>query len=80
LPAVVGGDLGRAVDLMIDEANRCYYELGLRGMGEMIPAHWYPNDLQVVRLWQALADLGMYVAFQYSRIEHGSPLQRPIRK
>ena len=29
----------------------------------MVPTHWYPNDQQVVRLWEALAELGMYVAF-----------------
>ena len=48
---------------MIEEANRCYHELGLRGVGEVVPSHWYPNDPQVIRLWEALAELGMYVAF-----------------
>jgi predicted TIM-barrel fold metal-dependent hydrolase len=62
-PELAGGDLGRAVDLMIEEANRCYHELGLRGVGEVVPAHWYANDPQVLRLWEALAELGMYVAF-----------------
>ncbi|MDQ3911397.1 MAG: amidohydrolase family protein [Actinomycetota bacterium] len=62
-PQLAGGDLERAVDLKIEEANRCYHELGLRGVGEVVPAHWYANDPQVVRLWEALAELGMYVAF-----------------
>ena len=43
-PQLAGGDLGRAVDLMIEEAHRCYHELGLRGAGEVVPAHWYAND------------------------------------
>ena len=62
-PELAGGDLGRAVDLMVEEANRCYHELGLRGVGEVVPAHWYANDPQVIRLWEALAELRMYVAF-----------------
>jgi predicted TIM-barrel fold metal-dependent hydrolase len=48
---------------MVEEANRCYHELGLRGVGEVVPAHWYANDPQVIRLWEALAELRMYVAF-----------------
>jgi predicted TIM-barrel fold metal-dependent hydrolase len=48
---------------MIEEARRCYDELGLRGVGEVVPAHWYANDPQVVRLWEALAELGMYTVF-----------------
>jgi predicted TIM-barrel fold metal-dependent hydrolase len=63
VPDLAGGDLGRAVDLMIEEAKRCYHDLGLRGVGEVVPTRWYANDPQVVRLWQALAELGMYVAF-----------------
>jgi predicted TIM-barrel fold metal-dependent hydrolase len=50
-PELAGGDLGRAVDLMIEEANRCYHELGLRGVGEVVPAHWYANDSQVLNGW-----------------------------
>jgi predicted TIM-barrel fold metal-dependent hydrolase len=33
IPALAEGDLDRAVDLMVEEAGRCYYELGLRGAG-----------------------------------------------
>ena len=62
-PELAGGSISRAVDLMIEEARRCYHDLGLRGVGEMVPTHWYPNDPQVVRLYQAVADLGMYVVF-----------------
>ena len=43
-PELAGGDLGRAVDLMVEEASRCYHELGLRGVGEVVPTHWYAND------------------------------------
>lgn len=61
-PGVASGSIERAVDLMIEEAGRCYHELGLRGV-KMVPGGWYPNDPQVVRLYRALADLGMYVVF-----------------
>jgi hypothetical protein len=37
VPAMAGGDLERAVDLMIEE--RCYHELRLRGAGELVPSH-----------------------------------------
>jgi len=62
-PEVANGSLDRAVDLMIEEAHRCYHELGLRGAGEIIPAHWYPNEAPLVRLWEALAELGIYTVF-----------------
>src|SRR5215216_4977805 len=55
LPDLAGGDLGRAVDLMVEEAQRCYDELGLRGAGELVPTHCYPHDPALTRLWQALA-------------------------
>ncbi|HZU07056.1 MAG TPA: amidohydrolase family protein [Chloroflexota bacterium] len=61
-PGLAGGSLERAVDLMIEEARRCYYELGIRGV-KMVPSGWYPNDPPLIRLYQTLADLGMYVAF-----------------
>src|SRR5215213_3076193 len=63
LPDLVDGDLDKAVDLMIEEAERCYHELGLRGAGELVPTHWYPHDPALVRLWRTLADLGMYTVF-----------------
>jgi predicted TIM-barrel fold metal-dependent hydrolase len=61
-PGIAGGSIGRAVDLMGEEAGRCYHELGLRGV-KMVPSGWYPNDPQLARLYRALADLGMYVVF-----------------
>jgi predicted TIM-barrel fold metal-dependent hydrolase len=63
LPDLVEGDLDKAVDLMIEEAERCYHELGLRGAGELVPTHWYPHDPALIRLWRALAELGMYTVF-----------------
>jgi predicted TIM-barrel fold metal-dependent hydrolase len=63
IPDLAGGDLGRSVDLMVEEAERCYHELGLRGAGELVATHWYPHDPALTRLWQALADLGMYTVF-----------------
>jgi uncharacterized protein len=62
-PDLADGDLGRAVELMVEEAERCYHELGLRGAGELVPTHWYPHDPALTRLWRALADLGMYTVF-----------------
>src|SRR5262249_55183993 len=44
------------------EAKRCYHDLGMRGV-KMVPSGWYPDEPPVIRLYQALADLGMYVAF-----------------
>jgi predicted TIM-barrel fold metal-dependent hydrolase len=63
MPALTDGDLGRAVDLMVEEAGRCYHELGLRGAGEIVPTHWYPQDPALVKLWRTLAELGMYTVF-----------------
>ena len=34
-PNLADGDIDRAVDLMIEEAHRCYHELGLRGPGRV---------------------------------------------
>ena len=62
-PELAGGDFDRAVDLMIEEAHRCYHELGLRGAGELVPTHWYPHDPPLLRLWDTLAELGMYTVF-----------------
>ncbi len=61
-PELGGGDFERSVQLMIDEAHRCYHELGLRGV-KMVPTNWYPNDPLIIPLYQAVADLGMYVLF-----------------
>ena len=63
MPDLAGGDLDRAVDLMIGEAERSYYELGLRGAGELVATGWYADDPSLVRLWRALATLGMYTVF-----------------
>ena len=63
LPDLADGDLARAVGLMVEEAKRCYHELGLRGAGEIVPSHWYPHDRALLRLWQTLAELGMYTVF-----------------
>ena len=49
-PNLANGDLERAVDLMIEEAHRCYHELGLRGAGELVPTRWYPNDPSLLPL------------------------------
>ncbi|MDP9439682.1 MAG: amidohydrolase family protein [Actinomycetota bacterium] len=63
MPALADGDLDLAVDLMVEEAGRCYHELGLRGAGEIVPTHWYPHDPALLKLWRTLADLGMYTVF-----------------
>jgi predicted TIM-barrel fold metal-dependent hydrolase len=62
-PNLANGDLERAVSLMIEEAHRCYHELGLRGAGELVPTRWYPNDPSLLPLWETLAELGMYTVF-----------------
>ena len=63
MPDLADGDLERAVDLNIEEAERCYEELGLRGAGELVATGWYADDPTVVRLWRKLAELGMYTVF-----------------
>jgi predicted TIM-barrel fold metal-dependent hydrolase len=63
MPALAGGDLDRAVDLMIGEAERSYHELGLRGAGELVATGWYAAYPSLVRLWRALAELRMYTVF-----------------
>ena len=62
VPSLAKGSFKRAVQLMIEEVKRCYHELGLRGV-KMIPTHWYPNDPEIIPLYQAIAQLGMYVVF-----------------
>lgn len=61
-PSLADGDKNRAVSLMIDEARRCHDHLGLRGV-KMVPAGWYPHDPEVLPLYRALAELGMYTVF-----------------
>lgn len=61
-PGLGGGSLPRAVDLMIEEARRCYNDLGLRGI-KMIPAGWYPNEAPLLKLYRELESLGAYVLF-----------------
>ncbi|MBV9357967.1 MAG: amidohydrolase family protein, partial [Chloroflexi bacterium] len=61
-PPLGGGSVAHAVDLMIEEVQRCYHELGLRAV-KLIPAGWYPDDAEVLRLYRAIAELGMYVVF-----------------
>ena len=46
MPTLADGDLGRAVGLMVEEAERCYHELGLRGAGEIVPTHWFHTTLR----------------------------------
>jgi predicted TIM-barrel fold metal-dependent hydrolase len=62
VPELAHGSFEHAVRLMIEEVQRCYHELGLRGV-KMIPTHWYPNDPQIIPLYQEIARLGMYVVF-----------------
>ncbi|HEX6480476.1 MAG TPA: amidohydrolase family protein [Ktedonobacteraceae bacterium] len=62
VPELAHGSFEHAVRLMIEEVRRCYQELGLRGV-KMIPTHWYPNDSQIIPLYQEIARLGMYVVF-----------------
>jgi predicted TIM-barrel fold metal-dependent hydrolase len=61
-PGLANGSLAAAVDLMVEEARRCYHELGLRAI-KMVPAGWYPNDPELVRLYRELETLGMFVLF-----------------
>ena len=61
-PAIAGGDKRRAVELMIEEAERCYHELGIRGI-KMVPDRWTPEDEEALPLLEALARLGVYVVF-----------------
>lgn len=61
-PGIAHGDLDAAVDLMVQEARRCYHELGIRGV-KMVPDRWSVDDEQVAPLLRELAGLGMYVAF-----------------
>jgi predicted TIM-barrel fold metal-dependent hydrolase len=61
-PALADGSKARSVRLMVDEVKRCYQDLGLRGV-KMVPHGWYPDDPELVQLYQAIAELGMYVVF-----------------
>jgi predicted TIM-barrel fold metal-dependent hydrolase len=61
-PRIANGDLDKSVTLMIEEARRCYEELGIRGV-KMVPDRWTADDDQLQPLWKELGKLGMYVAF-----------------
>ncbi len=61
-PRIGGGDRDRTAELMIEEARRCYHELGIRGC-KLVPDHWTAEDSNAVRLFEELAHLGMYVVF-----------------
>jgi len=61
-PCLANGDKERAVQLMIDEARRCYGELGIRGV-KLVPDRWRVNDQHIQPFLNELATLGMYVAF-----------------
>jgi predicted TIM-barrel fold metal-dependent hydrolase len=61
-PGLSGGDLEGAVQLMVEEARRCYHELGIRGV-KMVPDRWSVDDPRVLPLMNELAELGMYAAF-----------------
>ena len=63
MPALADGDLEKAVDLNIEEAQRSYTELGLRGTGELVATGWYADDPVLERMWKKLAELGMYTVF-----------------
>lgn len=62
-PGLAGGSIEKSVELMIEELRRCYHELGLRGVGELVPNDWYPYDHHVMNLYREIADLGMYTVF-----------------
>jgi predicted TIM-barrel fold metal-dependent hydrolase len=61
-PVIAGGDLERAVRLMVEEASRCYHELGLRGV-KMVPDRWTADKEELLPLWRKLAELGVHVVF-----------------
>lgn len=61
-PGLSGGSFEKSVRLMVEEVRRCYQDLGLRGV-KMIPSQWYPNDPQIIPLYQEIAKLGMHVVF-----------------
>jgi predicted TIM-barrel fold metal-dependent hydrolase len=61
-PRIAGGDADRTAELMVEEARRCYHELGIRGC-KLVPDHWTAEDEHAIRLFEELARLGMYVVF-----------------
>jgi predicted TIM-barrel fold metal-dependent hydrolase len=61
-PGIAGGDRRMAARLMEEEAERCYHELGIRGV-KMVPDRWTAEDEEMVPLLEGIAGLGMYVVF-----------------
>jgi predicted TIM-barrel fold metal-dependent hydrolase len=61
-PGLAGGDADGAVQIMVEEAQRCYDELGIRGV-KLVPDRWGASDEHVQPLFETLARLGMYAAF-----------------
>ncbi|MFN2581732.1 MAG: amidohydrolase family protein, partial [Candidatus Dormibacteria bacterium] len=61
-PGIAGGDPERTAELMIEEARRCYHELGIRGC-KLIPDHWTAEDDHAIKVFRELSQLGMHVVF-----------------
>lgn len=61
-PGIARGDMRQAMKLMIEEAERCYHDLGIRGV-KMVPDRWTVEDEETQPLLTTLARLGMYVVF-----------------
>ena len=61
-PGIAGGDRNKATELMIQEARRCYHELGLRGF-KLVADRWDAEQEEVLPLWQEMANLGTYAVF-----------------
>jgi predicted TIM-barrel fold metal-dependent hydrolase len=61
-PGIAGGDKRRAAQLMLEEAERCYGELGIRGV-KMVPDRWTAEDEEALPLLEGLARMGMYAVF-----------------
>lgn len=61
-PMLRRGDIDAAVASMVEEARRCYHELGIRGV-KLVPDNWSVRDPRVAPLFAELAELGMYAAF-----------------
>jgi predicted TIM-barrel fold metal-dependent hydrolase len=61
-PQIADGDKECAVQKMIEEARRCYHELGIRGV-KMVPDRWTVEDDHIRPLLEELVRLGMYTLF-----------------
>ena len=73
MPALAGGDLDRAVDLVIGKPSAPTRAGPAGRRGALVATGWYADDLSLVWLCRALAARGMYTVFHAGMLACATP-------